>query len=68
MQPIRVVPLTTTIGARIEGVDLREPLSAEAGDMIRAALAANFVLVFENQPIGLEQQKKGLREQGAEEL
>ena len=54
--PIKAVPLTTTIGARIEGVDLREPLSAEAGDAIRAALAAHFVLVFENQPIGLEQQ------------
>jgi len=54
--PVKVVPLTTTIGARVEGVDLREPLSAETGDAIRAALAAHFVLVFENQPIGLEEQ------------
>jgi taurine dioxygenase len=53
---INVVPLTTTIGARIEGIDLRAPLSAESGDAIRAALADHFVLVFENQKIGLAEQ------------
>jgi taurine dioxygenase len=57
MASLTVTPLTTTIGARVDGVDLREPLSAETAQAIRDALAAHYVLAFEKQAIGLEQQQ-----------
>ena len=53
MSAISVTPLTTTIAARVDGVDLREPLAAETADAIRAALAEHGVLVFEKQAIDL---------------
>lgn len=58
MQPISVTPLTTTIGARVAGVDLRAPLAPEAAEIIRLALAEHLVLTFEKQPIDLDQQKQ----------
>lgn len=57
MPGITVTPLTTTIGARIEGVDLRQPLTPEDAKAIRQALAMHCVLVFEKQRINLTQQK-----------
>jgi taurine dioxygenase len=57
MPAITVTPLTTTIAARVEGVDLRKPLSSETAAAIRQALAEHCVLVFERQPIDLAQQK-----------
>ena len=61
MAEITVTPLTTNIGARVEGVDLRGPLSAETADAIRKALATYFVLVFEKQKIDLKQQREFAR-------
>jgi len=57
MAGITVRPLTTTIGARIEGIDLRQPISESDANVIRKALADHFVVTFHNQPIALDQQK-----------
>jgi taurine dioxygenase len=54
---MKVKPLTTTIGARIDGVDLRQPISDNDAAVIRQALADHFVIVFRGQHIDLEQQK-----------
>ena len=54
---VQVTPLTTTIGARIDGVDLRKPLSKSAAQSIRQALADYAVIVFHEQHIDLEQQR-----------
>jgi taurine dioxygenase len=57
MPGITVKPLTTTIGALIEGVDLRQPISDADANVIRLALADHFVIAFRNQHITLDQQK-----------
>jgi taurine dioxygenase len=57
MSGITVTPLTTTIGARLEGIDLRQPISAADAQVIRKALADHFVITFRDQPINLDQQK-----------
>ena len=53
MPGLSVRPLTTTIGARIDGIDLREPIAEADAAAIRRALAEHFVIVFRGQPIGL---------------
>jgi len=57
MSGLTVTPLTTTIGARIDGIDLREPISDADAAAIRQALADHFVILFRSQPIDLAQQK-----------
>jgi alpha-ketoglutarate-dependent taurine dioxygenase len=57
MTAITVTPLTTTIAAEIDGVDLRKPIAQEAAETIRKALATHSVIVFHNQHIDLEQHK-----------
>jgi taurine dioxygenase len=52
-----VTPLTTTIGARIDGVDLRKPISDAAADVIVKALDEHGVIVFHGPLVGLEEQK-----------
>ena len=57
MSAITVTPLTTTIGARVDGVDLkREPDEATA-QAIRDALAQHAVLTFANQHLDRDQQR-----------
>lgn len=46
---MRVTPLTPTIGAVVEGVDLAAPMSDDQIGAIRAALLSNQVLFFEDQ-------------------
>ncbi|HVL55366.1 MAG TPA: TauD/TfdA family dioxygenase [Burkholderiaceae bacterium] len=53
---LRVVPLNGFIGAEIDGLDLREPLTGAQADAIRAALVRYEVIVLRNQDITLEQQ------------
>jgi taurine dioxygenase len=53
--PITVRPLQPTIGAEIEGVDLRNPISAEVRDAIRAALLKHKVIFFRDQELTREQ-------------
>jgi alpha-ketoglutarate-dependent 2,4-dichlorophenoxyacetate dioxygenase len=52
---IQLRPLTTHIGAEVEGVDLREPLSAAQVEEIHDAMDRHAVLVFHNQPLTNEQ-------------
>ena len=57
MSEITVTPLTTTIGARVEGVDLSEPLDAATAQHLRDALTAHAVLTFPRQHLDLTQQR-----------
>ena len=58
MDGLTVAPLTSAIGAEIEGIDLTEPLSAERADQLRGLLARHHVLFFRAQHLNLEQQKR----------
>lgn len=48
---MKIFPLTPAIGARIDGVNLCEPLDAQCRDAVHAALLSHHVLFFENQPV-----------------
>jgi taurine dioxygenase len=54
---IEVRPLTGCIGAEIDGVDLREPLSTAARDAIEGALIDHLVLFFRDQEMTDEQHR-----------
>ncbi len=56
MTRLAIRPVTTTIGAKVEGVDLREPLGEEVRDAILDALLRHHVLFFRDQDITPEQQ------------
>lgn len=51
MAPLQIDPLTPTLGAEVEGVDLRRPLAAEEVRQIEDALAEHLVLFFRDQDI-----------------
>ena len=51
---IRIVPLTTAIGAEIHGVDLGKPLDAATGDLIYQVLLRHLVVFFRDQDISPE--------------
>ncbi len=55
---LKVTPLTTAIGAEIDGVDLSNPLSDELVERLRALLAHHNVLFFRAQHLDLQQQKQ----------
>jgi alpha-ketoglutarate-dependent 2,4-dichlorophenoxyacetate dioxygenase len=48
-------PLTTHIGAEVEGIDLSKPLSASEVEQIHDAMDRHAVLVFHDQPVTNEQ-------------
>ena len=52
---IEVHPVTTTIGATIMGVDLREPLAKSAKDTIERALVEHGVVFFRDQDTNPDQ-------------
>jgi alpha-ketoglutarate-dependent 2,4-dichlorophenoxyacetate dioxygenase len=52
---IRIRPLGTHIGAEVDDIDLREPLSAAQAEEIHAAMDRHAVLVFHKQPLTNEQ-------------
>jgi alpha-ketoglutarate-dependent 2,4-dichlorophenoxyacetate dioxygenase len=52
---IRIRPLTTHIGAEVDGIDLREPLSLAQAEEIHAAMDRYAVLAFHKQPLTNEQ-------------
>jgi taurine dioxygenase len=52
-----ICPLTGTIGAEIRGVDLREPLGADARDQIENALLEHLVVFFRDQSLTDEQHR-----------
>lgn len=47
-----IVPLTGSIGAAVEGVDLNKPLEARAFKVLHQAFLEHCVLVFRNQALG----------------
>ena len=55
-QRVQVNPVTSIIGAEVEGVDLREPLDADTVAEISDALVRWKVLFFRDQPITYDQQ------------
>ena len=57
-ETIRVTPVTPTIGAEIDGVDLSLPLSDQQFDEIQAALLQHLVIFFRDQHITIEQHKE----------
>ncbi|MFZ5789101.1 MAG: taurine dioxygenase [Pseudomonadota bacterium] len=52
-----VTPLSRTIGASVEGVDLARPLDPRTRDLIEQALLAHKVLFFEDQHLTAPQQR-----------
>jgi taurine dioxygenase len=52
---IVVRPVTAVIGAELCGLDLREPLSAEARKCVERALLEHLVIFFRDQPLSPEQ-------------
>jgi len=56
MSPLRIRPVTATIGAEIEGIDLRQPLDASTRDALLDALMTHHVLFFRDQEITPEHQ------------
>ena len=56
--PLTVTPLTSAIGAEIDGIDLSEPLDETRAEALRALLARHNVLFFRGQHLDLEQQKR----------
>ena len=51
MSPLHVQPVTATIGANVDGIDLREPISEIDRKAILEALFEHHVLFFRNQDI-----------------
>jgi len=56
--PIDVRPLGAALGGEVIGVDLREPVTPEVADEIRAAWYRYQVLVFRDQSISAEDQRR----------
>ena len=57
MEGVTATPLTSSIGARIDGADLKEPIGDELAGTIRQSLAEHSVLVFRNQGLSDSQQQ-----------
>lgn len=54
--PLRITPLTSVLGARIEGVSLASTVDDATMQAIRAALVEHLVLLFPGQRLDAEQQ------------
>lgn len=54
---IKIDPLGSAIGARVDGIDLAKPLDAASRARLGDALIAHKVLFFENQQITSQQQR-----------
>ena len=52
---IRIRPLGPCIGAEVDGIDLREPLTPAQAEEIHHAMDRHAVLVFHGQPLTNEQ-------------
>ncbi len=53
---LQIEPLSAALGARITGVDLRQPLDGETFRRIHQAALDHLVLVFPGQELGVEDQ------------
>jgi hypothetical protein len=56
-ETIRVNPLTPTIGATIEGIDLARPMTDQQFTEVNRALANHLVIFFRDQRMSIEQHK-----------
>ncbi len=54
----QITPLDGPLGASVTGVDLHQPLDAEQRDTLRAAIADRLVLVFPDQGLDLEEERR----------
>lgn len=68
MASLSITPLHQDFGARITGADLRQPLSEEIVDEIRAAIDNYSFLCFPNQPFDDERQLAFTRRLGEPEF
>jgi taurine dioxygenase len=57
-QTIKVTPLSPSFGAEVEGLDLRQDVTAQQLEEIKRASAEHLVLVFRNQEITSEDHKR----------
>jgi len=57
MNGMTATPLTSSVGARVDGVDLKQPIGEEQASEIRQLLAEHSVLVFRGQGVNDEQQQ-----------
>lgn len=57
MESVTATPLTSSIGARIDGVDLKQPIGDNLAEIIRQLLARYSVLVFRGQGLDDAQQQ-----------
>ena len=55
---LTVTPISSALGAQIDGVDLTQPLSVEQRDAIEQALLQHQVIFFKNQVITPQQQAR----------
>jgi taurine dioxygenase len=53
---LRITPLTSALGARVEGLSLADPLDADHLQALRAAVLEHLVLVFPGQSMSAEKQ------------
>jgi taurine dioxygenase len=53
-----ITPLSSALGAQIDGIDISQPLSAQDRDTIEQALLEHQVLFFRDQPIEPQQQAR----------
>ena len=65
---LRVEPLADSLGARVEGLDLSQPIDPEAMEELQWIWRRYLVLVFANQPLGDEQQVRFSRSFGELEI
>ncbi|CAN5115703.1 TauD/TfdA family dioxygenase [soil metagenome] len=63
-EAIDIRPLQPTIGAEVEGVDLRRPLSPSQRDAIKAAILKYKVVFFRDQPLDNDQHAAFARQFG----
>jgi taurine dioxygenase len=50
--PLRIRPLTGTVGAEVDGIDLHEPPGSDTFAQLRAAFLQHCMLVFRDQQLG----------------
>jgi taurine dioxygenase len=56
--PLDLQPLTPVLGAEVRGIDLREPLADDTADQLRAAWDKYQVLLFRDQTISVDDQRR----------
>jgi taurine dioxygenase len=54
--PLQLTPLGPYIGARVDGIDLSQPIDAELAAALQAALTEHLVLVFRGQTLSEDDQ------------